>query len=129
MADFCKQCADQLGFPESDLIPADGLPGYYYPSLCEGCGPIMVNHRGECTSIDCLQAGHCVGPEPDLIFQCNVLIPVIDGLDLVESGVSLAKPITHLIFESFDDVTMHPTYKYYLIQPNGTYAVYKMKEV
>lgn len=130
MAEFCKQCAKDLGFSETDLVPSDGLPGYYYTSLCEGCGPTMVNHRGECTSIDCMVPGHCVGPEENLLLQCNVLIPLPENieLDLIESGVSLDIPISHLIFESFDEITLHPTYKYYLIQPNGTYSVYKLKE-
>lgn len=57
MADFCKQCADGLGFPESDL---KGLTdqdswkeGLATVVLCEGCGAIQVDPDGRCVSSDC----------------------------------------------------------------------------
>lgn len=130
MADFCAQCAEEMGF-SSDLVPQNGIPGYYYPSLCEGCGHIMVNSRGECVSKDCLVPDHAAPPDKDLVFQCDTIIPLPEGdseFELIESNVVLEEPITQLIFESFDDVTILPGYKYYLIQPNGTYAVYIVKE-
>ena len=48
MAEFCRQCAAQLGQP-TDLA---GLcaPGYIVPVLCEGCGPTYVDHAGQCIS-------------------------------------------------------------------------------
>lgn len=59
MAEFCKQCADDLGF-EPDFI---GLrsdeewdkmeEGYGLLVLCEGCGPTVVNRDGECVSLSC----------------------------------------------------------------------------
>lgn len=51
MADFCKECSEEMfGADYGDLAgistaqnTADGL---YACVLCEGCGPILVDHRG-----------------------------------------------------------------------------------
>ena len=40
MAEFCTQCADDLGFTRSDFLYPNLLPGQYMTVLCEGCGPI-----------------------------------------------------------------------------------------
>lgn len=52
MAEFCKQCAEEMGF-EPDFV---GLCNEEQVAvvICEGCGPTMVNHKGECVSKDCL---------------------------------------------------------------------------
>ena len=34
MAEFCKQCADDLGFSESDLIDPNLRKGLYVTALC-----------------------------------------------------------------------------------------------
>ena len=59
MAEFCKQCSkDMFG----DDVPNDfvGMStkedtdrGLYPVVLCEGCGPIQVDHTGKCISKDC----------------------------------------------------------------------------
>jgi len=62
MADFCKACSEEhFGEDTGDLaglIPktlvARGMGSLV---LCEGCGPIMVDHEGRCLSKDCLKAG------------------------------------------------------------------------
>lgn len=59
MADFCLQCSQMLGFDHPDL---DGLTteedtknGLYAVVLCEGCGPIQVDHTGRCICVDCAE--------------------------------------------------------------------------
>jgi len=60
MADFCKQCADEM-FPdiggefshdfEGLTKFGDQMVGLYMCVLCEGCGPIQVDWLGQCISI------------------------------------------------------------------------------
>ena len=45
MAEFCKQCAEDLGLPENDFIDMC-KEGEIIAALCEGCGPILVDHTG-----------------------------------------------------------------------------------
>lgn len=48
MADFCNQCAKELGFPEGDFARPNMSPpeeGMGYPELCEGCGPCYVDEK------------------------------------------------------------------------------------
>ena len=45
MADFCKQCAEDLGFPRSDFEDPKLKPGLYHTNLCEGCGYIQTNGK------------------------------------------------------------------------------------
>lgn len=56
MAEFCKQCAEELGF-EPDFVglstAEDTAKGLYAIVLCETCGPIQVDHEGKCISPDC----------------------------------------------------------------------------
>ena len=51
MAEFCKQCAEELGF-EPDFAgmihPEDVAMGFGANILCEGCGPCLVDHTGKC---------------------------------------------------------------------------------
>ena len=65
MADYCFQCTrDILGVNPvyNDLAelskPEDTAKKMYPVVLCEGCGPIQVNHLGICMSDDCLEKGH-----------------------------------------------------------------------
>jgi hypothetical protein len=62
MADFCKQCTEKhLGLPGADndlkglSTQADTDKEMYCVVLCEGCGPIQVDHTGKCMSKDCLE--------------------------------------------------------------------------
>lgn len=63
MADFCKQCSiDMFGKDFGDLKGlGDGkvlLEGRGWLTMCEGCGPILVDSEGSCISKDCLEKGH-----------------------------------------------------------------------
>ncbi len=58
MADFCKQCSEDMF--DKDFGDMQGMSnedhtliGLFATALCEGCGPIQVNHLGECVSKDC----------------------------------------------------------------------------
>jgi hypothetical protein len=65
VAEFCKQCADDLGFSPENNIPYDfvGLQsdkeweemeeGYGLGALCESCGFTVVNKEGECIASSC----------------------------------------------------------------------------
>jgi len=58
MADFCKKCSIAMwGKDFGDLAglskPEDTENGLYPVVICEGCGPIQVNHEGICISEDC----------------------------------------------------------------------------
>lgn len=54
MADFCRQCSLELfGKDNGDLagLGENPLPaGFSYHVLCEGCGFVGVNDKGECCS-------------------------------------------------------------------------------
>jgi len=61
MSDFCYQCtSDVLGVKgeKNDFVGIssadDTAKGQYPVVLCEGCGPIQVDHTGRCVSNDCL---------------------------------------------------------------------------
>lgn len=58
MADFCNQCAADMGFEHGDLADitslADEAEEVYRVVLCEGCGAIQVDNKGNCVSSDCL---------------------------------------------------------------------------
>lgn len=60
MAEFCKQCNEELGFPEPNdavglLTKDQAEAGYLMPFLCEGCGDSEVDHEGKCLAINCLK--------------------------------------------------------------------------
>ena len=73
MADFCKQCAREIGQPSDFVGMCDDEE--IVTVLCEGCGPIDVDCYGVCISDDCLKLGHkrecgwcgpsCTGQHPD----------------------------------------------------------------
>lgn len=68
MAEFCKQCAEELGFRADftnffmrDNITPDGESGY--PVLCETCGPaIIIDDKGTCGSFICDGSERRPGP-------------------------------------------------------------------
>lgn len=55
MADFCKQCSEELGFLNQDLTNLCEK-GWFIQVLCEGCGYIYVDHDGHC--MGCLDGKH-----------------------------------------------------------------------
>ena len=63
MADFCRQCTKDIYGVEvedkNDFVgsstPEDTAKGLYPVVLCEGCGPIQVDHTGKCISKDCFE--------------------------------------------------------------------------
>jgi hypothetical protein len=62
MADFCSQCSiEGFGEDHRDLAglstEKDTNDGLFPVVLCEGCGPIQVDHNGSCVSFDC-DCGH-----------------------------------------------------------------------
>ena len=69
MAEFCKQCAEELGFEPDfvglftlDDIEPDGNIGY--PVLCETCGIncFIIDNEGNCGSMYCDGSLHSNGP-------------------------------------------------------------------
>lgn len=71
MADFCKQCSEELfgeGFNDfENCVPE----GHYYLAICEGCGfNAIMNHKGECVSAECLKKhGDIDHPDPYTLKQ------------------------------------------------------------
>ncbi len=62
MADFCKQCSEEMFNQDyGDLAGlGDGRelkPGYGWQALCEGCGPTYVDDSGRCINPHCIK-GH-----------------------------------------------------------------------
>lgn len=58
MADYCKQCSERIfgqdfGELKGFSSPQDTADEKYVSVLCEGCGPIQVDHEGKCVSPDC----------------------------------------------------------------------------
>lgn len=57
MAEFCAQCSDELFSMPSDfkgLSTVEDTENNLFPIvLCEDCGPIQVDHEGNCISYDC----------------------------------------------------------------------------
>lgn len=58
MADFCKQCADELRIPtDLDNIHFDKTfvleKDCGWPALCEGCGTAIVDWAGQCIALNC----------------------------------------------------------------------------
>lgn len=61
MAEFCKQCAEELDFePDfTDLFIQDGTEpdpegNIGFPTLCETCGPaFIIDNEGTCGAFHC----------------------------------------------------------------------------
>ena len=70
MAEFCQQCADEDGLYNGLAGLCD--PEYVQSVICEGCGFIYVNERGECMGRhprwpeDPEYAGYCLKSHPSL---------------------------------------------------------------
>jgi len=60
MSDFCRQCNLELFNLEWSDYPTDLEPlpeGIGYCVLCEGCGPIVIDHTGRCIDPLCPKHG------------------------------------------------------------------------
>lgn len=65
MAEFCRQCATEMGLGEAWVLPGrpNGTPrgtlrpGYGWAHLCEGCGPITTDDDGRCQGL-CMNVAH-----------------------------------------------------------------------
>jgi len=57
MADFCNQCANDMGFDPGDLAgitkPEDFAKGLSCVVICESCGYTQVDPEGNCISNHC----------------------------------------------------------------------------
>ena len=53
MADFCKQCSEQLGAP----LGYSDFPDDVVLDLCEGCGTYVKLENGVCVDESCLLHG------------------------------------------------------------------------
>jgi len=58
MGDYCKSCSIKLwGKDHKELAgistKADTDKGMFAPEICENCGHILVNHLGECVTLEC----------------------------------------------------------------------------
>lgn len=70
MADFCMQCSLELfqidfGDLAGMSTREDTYKGLFCFALCEGCGPIQVDHEGRCVSPDCTEFHGAVATEVD----------------------------------------------------------------
>lgn len=55
MADFCKQCSEEvLGEDFGDLAELV-KEGQVLHTICEGCGDCIVDHTGKCVARNCLK--------------------------------------------------------------------------
>ena len=110
MADFCNQCAKELGFPEGDLARPDcgpPGPGMGYPELCEGCGPTLVDEKG-----------NCIDPHCDLLHGCTAKAEEIMTAFVAEcKSTADALPMLHRIATelcgtqyAFDITQLHDEY-------------------
>lgn len=60
MADFCKECSKDLFNADTNdltgIVTAEDTAKGFISSvvICEGCGPIQVDHEGSCKSEDCI---------------------------------------------------------------------------
>lgn len=69
MADFCRQCSISLfGKDYGDLkgltTEQDTSNDLFACVICEGCGPIQVDHEGNCVSWNCLENHNREGETP-----------------------------------------------------------------
>lgn len=55
MADFCKQCSEELFGEDFADFAGTCDRGAHTTVLCEGCGVSVVDYTGTCTSTNCLK--------------------------------------------------------------------------
>jgi len=64
MADFCKQCSEELFNEDFGDLANLCEPSHHIYALCEGCGKTIVNHAGVCVDTNCMKhhgASHAEG--------------------------------------------------------------------
>ena len=57
MAEFCNQCGGR-GELAGETTHKNWKRGLANVVICEGCGAIQVDPKGNCVSDDCLKNGH-----------------------------------------------------------------------
>lgn len=125
MAEFCKQCANELGFPESDFIDPNLKPGYYNTNLCEGCGFIQTNAKGECISFDCSKQGHNE-IKNYLVDNDDIKLYGL-GLDIIEEGITIPKEDlgNYIIIDQIHSALINDNAKFFICEEGNTYSVFK----
>lgn len=126
MADFCKQCAEEIGF-KSDFIDVKLKPGLYNTNLCEGCGPIQTNSKGECISPDCLCPGHNAPLDTNVSYWIHA-----ESMDFknvphkeIEYGEWSKSILNYIEIKSIDDIPHIKGYQIYVCW-EGTYNLYEL---
>lgn len=126
MADFCRQCIkDNFQIDGSDFANMCNV-GQYPVVLCEGCGPIQVNNKGECVSSDCLKAGHNVPLDTGIEYLCTNTIDIPDTWVEVEYGEWSHTMNSIQKINSLNDINQNPGDFIYLVS-EGTYNKYLIK--
>ena len=64
MADFCKQCSEEIFGEDHEDLKGLCQPGYVYHALCEGCGPCWVDPEGTCLANNCLRQHGMINNAP-----------------------------------------------------------------
>ena len=127
MADFCAQCAEEIGF-KSDFVDSNLKPGLYNTNLCEGCGTIQTNGQGECISNDCLHPNHHVPLDSNVSYWIDIEHFDFKGIPHkeVEYGVwdnSIRE--NYIPIESIDDIPHMKGYRIYVCW-EGAYNLYEL---
>lgn len=126
MADFCKQCAIDLGFPGSDLVYRNLRRGEYMPALCDECGFIQVNNKGECISSDCLCPGHHIPMDKNVSYYITEEDFSFGNEPVVLTGYgewSHTIPEQHIEIKSIDEIPCNVGDMVYVCS-EGTFNLY-----
>ncbi len=89
MADYCLQCNIDLRFglysdfahygERGQITEEEAGRGLGILTLCEGCGPIIVDHKGRCTSNDCYRNGHTDPASRERLWRAEKWLRVREG--------------------------------------------------
>ena len=111
MSDYCNQCAEEYGLPIGDLKFSRELvePGFGYPELCEGCGPCLVDEKGNCLDPCCLKK-HGVKVVTDRIMaRFNKVLPELSGNGFVLAIKEIADEECGELY-GYDIMQVHDSY-------------------
>ena len=84
MADFCKKCSIRMF--GSDFGDLKGLcdEGYTTRVICEGCGPVHVDHEGVCKIEDCKACNPTPPPFVEYTkFPLNIPVELLKKLSVM----------------------------------------------